>query len=264
MMQSHQVAKRGEAVPNHRAKRVLRSCLLRCSAPLFAAMLGGCFNFTGPPSTTIEASDSGVFVPTVRASIGFRGDGVPSEPRSGHGLEVGWSSGGGEDQQTLAAGQPPVRFATQTFSAPAQLRHEFDYRFFEVAYRFRHFFGGGDFGIEALGGLAHANLDLSVSSPTQRASESVDSGGLTAGFGIIGRLRPGTSVQGRATFFGGSNSGVTAAQRFELHLVQSVWRHAALRAGYVYWNIESEREDTASSPIEVKFSGPSLGLELMF
>jgi hypothetical protein len=250
-------------VPNHRATKVLRSCLLRCSVPLFAAMLGGCFSFSGPPSTTIEASDSGVLVPTVRASIDFRGDGASSEPRSGHGIEVGWSSGSGDDQQTLAAGQPPVRFATQTFSAPAQLRHEFDYRFFEVAYRFRQFFGA-DIGIEGLFGLAHANLDLSVSSPTQRASESVDSGGVTAGVGIIGRLRPSTSVQGRATFFGGSNSGVTAAQRFELYLVQSVWRHAALRAGYVYWNIESAREDTGSSPIEVKFSGPSLGLDLMF
>jgi hypothetical protein len=255
MMTIHQVAK-GEAV-------LLRSFLLRCCAPLFAAMLGGCFNFSGPPSTTIEASDSGVFVPTVRASVGFRGDGVPSEPRSGHGLEVGWSSASGDDQQTLGAGQPPVRFGTQTFSAPTQLSHEFDYRFFEVAYRFRQFFGG-DFGIEALAGFAHANLDLSVSSPTQRASESVDSGGVTASFGIIGRLRPSTSVQGRATLFAGSNSGVTAAQRFELYLVQSVWRHAALRAGYVYWNIESEREDTSTSPIKVRFSGPSLGLDLMF
>lgn len=59
-------------------------------------------------------------------------------------------------------------------------------------------------------------------------------------------------------------TGVSSAQRYELHLVQSVWRHAALRAGYVYWNVESDREDNGLSPIKVRFSGPSLGLDLAF
>jgi hypothetical protein len=240
------------------------SLLFRCSAPLLATTLAGCFSFGSPPPSSIEASDSGVFVPAIRASVDIpQGRDVPSQAHNGHAIEIGWSSGSGGDRQTIGAGQRPVQFAGQTFSAPAQLTHDFDYRFFEVGYRFRHFFGG-DFGIEALAGLAHASLDLTVASASQRASESLDSGGLTAGFGLMGRLRPGTSVQGRATFFGGSNSSVSNAQRFELYLVQSLWRHAALRAGYVAWNVESEREDTGLSPIKVKFSGPSLGLDLAF
>jgi len=235
------------------------------SAALAAFLLAGCFGFVAPPpSSTIEASDSGVLVPTIRASVSSQGPGEPSEARGGHAVEVSWSRGSGADQQPLASGQAPVRFGSQVFSGPAQLQHDFDWRFLEVAYRFRHFFGG-DFGIEALAGLAHANLDLTVVSGAQRATEGIDSAGFTASFGIIGRLRPGTSVQGRATLFSsGSNSGVTDAQRFELSLVQAVWRHAALRAGYVYWRVESEREDSGTSPVRVKFSGPTLGLELMF
>lgn len=235
------------------------------SAALAAFLLAGCFGFTAPPpSSTIEASDSGVLVPTIRASIDIRGQGAPSEARDGHAIEVGWSRGSGNDQQALAAGAPEVRFGGQTVTAPAQLRHEFDYRFLEVAYRFRHFFGG-NVGIEGLAGFAHANLDLAVSSGAQRATESIDSAGFTASFGVIGRLRPSTSVQGRATLFtSGSNSDVSDAQRFELSLVQSVWRHAALRAGYVFWRMDSDREDSGISPIKVKFSGPTLGFDLAF
>ncbi len=238
--------------------------LASLAAALAAFLLAGCFSFSGPPSSTIEASDSGVLVPTVRTSIDIGGRGAPSEARDGHAIEVGWSRGSGEDQQTLPAGQPAVRFGGQTFNAPAQLRHEFDYRFLEVAYRFRWFFGG-DVGIEALVGVAHASLDLAVASPAQRATDSIDSAAFTTSFGLIGRLRPGTSVQGRVTLFAsGSNSDVSDAQRFEVAVVQSVWRNAALRAGYVYWSMDSDREDSGTSPIRVKFSGPMLGFDLAF
>ncbi|MGH8704845.1 MAG: hypothetical protein ACREUO_05410 [Burkholderiales bacterium] len=234
------------------------------SAAFAAFLLAGCFTYSGPPASTITASDSGVLVPTIRASVGGQGPGAPSEARDGHAVEVSWSRASGGDQQALAAGQAPVRFGSQTFSGPAQLQHDFDYRFLEVAYRFRHFFGG-DVGIEALAGFAHANLDLTVASGAQRATEAIDSAGFVASFGIIGRLRPGTSVQGRATLFGsGSSSGVSEAQRFELALAQSVWRHAALRAGYVFWRVDSERENSGTSPVRVKFSGPTLGLDLAF
>jgi hypothetical protein len=244
---------------------MLRAVFLRCSAPLLCVALAGCIGFADAPTSSIEASESGVFMPSVRASVGIPpGRGISPEARIGHAIEIGWSRASGNDEQTIAAGQPPVQFAGQAFSAPAQLRHEFDYRFVEVAYRFRAFPRGGDFGLEALAGVGHAGLDLTVASASQRGSESIDSGGLTAGFGLIGRLRPTTSVQGRATFFLGGNTDVSAAQRFELYLVQSVWRHAALRAGYVVWRVESERENAGLSPIKVKFSGPSLGLEVAF
>ena len=240
------------------------SKLAGLSGVLAAFLLAGCFTYSGPPSSTITASDSGVLVPTIRASVGGQGPGEPSEARDGHAAEVNWSRASGGGQQSLASGQAPVRFGTQVFSGPAQLQHDFDFGFLEVAYRFRHFFGG-DVGIEALFGFAHANLDLTVASGAQLASEAMDSAGFTLGFGIIGRLRPGTSVQGRVMLFGtGSDSNISSAQRFELSLVQSVWRHAALRAGYVFWRIDSEREYSDGSPVKVKFSGPTLGFDLAF
>ncbi len=228
-------------------------------------LLAGCFGFGVSPTTMIEASDSGVLTPGIRMGIdlGYAGKGPPSQAHDGHALEIGWSRSAGDDQQAVASGQPPVRFGTQTFNAPAQLRHEFDFRFFEAAYRYRHFFGG-NVGIEGLVGVAHTGLDFTVSSGAQRAAESLDSAGMIFGFGVIGRLRPGTAVHGRATLYAaGTYSDVSDARRFELSLVQSLGRHAALRAGYAFWRIDSEGE-SGSSDIKLKFSGPMLGLDLAF
>jgi hypothetical protein len=89
----------------------------------------------------------------------------------------------GDDTQSLVAGQGPVRFAGTTFNPAQTLQHETDLAFYDVTYRFRYFFGDRSFGIEALAGLAHANLDLMVSSATQRASESLSSSGIQLGIG---------------------------------------------------------------------------------
>jgi len=229
--------------------------------------LGGCCCGTGiyiPPPSAIEASDDGVFQPVGRLSKSLsRLQGPPSDPQSGHAIELGITRGSGSGSQSLSSNR--IVFGNQTFTAPQQMRYEFDLTYLDVSYRWRGFFGESRaFGIEALGGVGSANLDFSARSATQRASEEMSSTGVAGGLGALWRLRPGTSAQFRGTaFFSGEDIGVSEAKRLELYLVQALGPHMALRAGYASWDIKSKRNDSLS-PIKVEFSGPSLGLDVMF
>lgn len=228
-------------------------------------MLTGCTVAT----TDIAVRDNSVFLPSGRMSIDISPEvKSPSVPHTGHGLELGASGGRGSDQQELTTGDDPVVFGGRTFNAPVVLDHEFKFQFFEMAYRFRKFFGPSQkFGIEALAGLAHAELDLTVSSPALRAREEVSSGGIVGGFGLIWKFRPTTSLQSRLTVFAsGDEGGVSNARRIELHVAQAIGSHASLRAGFADWNLDSDREydDATRSPIRARFSGFALGLDLMF
>jgi len=236
---------------------------------LLAALAAGCASDT---TSGITVTDRSVFIPSGRFAVDISPKGEPpSHPHSSHGIELGLSGGSGDDTQGLATGALPVVFGGQQFNAPVTLAHEFDFRFVELAYRYRKFFGASqEFGIEALGGLAYADLDLTVASPTQRASESLQSGGIVGGFGIVWKFRPTTSLQSRVTFFGsGDDEGVTYASRFDVYVAQAIGRHAALRAGFAGWNVRSERDyydfsTSLLSTIRVRFSGPAIGLDLMF
>ena len=218
----------------------------------------------------LEIADRGNFVPSLR--LGFdispRAE-RPSVPHSGHGIEVGLSGVSGDDKQRVGAGDSPVVFGDRTFSGPTELKHEFDWRFFEVAYRFRHFFNPV-FAIEALGGLGFAALEITTTSPTQRANEKLSDGGLVGGFGIIWQFQPNVGLQSRITaFLPGQEEGITAAARLDVNIAWAFARNAALRAGLVSWAVGSSRSDaddafTTKSPIRATFSGIGLGLDVMF
>jgi len=223
----------------------------------------------------IEFSDrrSGI-VPSLRLSVDIGGDRTaapgPAVPHTGHGIEIGLSGASAEDSQSVSAGDGPVVFGGRIF-APGELRHELDFGFFEVAYRYRHFFGASKvFGIEALGGIGFTSLDLTVSSAAQSASQKLDNGGLVGGFGIIWKFLPATSLQSRLTLFGSAETeGVTGAARMDVHVAHALGRNAALRAGLVSWGIVSQRadardEDSLNSRIRAGFSGLSLGLDVAF
>jgi hypothetical protein len=231
-----------------------------------AALLGGC----GVTTTNIAVGDRNTFLPSARMSIDIspKAD-APSVPHSGHGIEIGLTGGRGKDNQDVAAGSDPVIFGNTTFNAPVALEHEFDFRYGELAYRFRRFFGSArEFGIEVLGGVGYAELDLTVASATQRANEQLGNGGIVGGFGILWKFRSTTSFQARlAAFVSDRTEGVTSATRVDAYIAQALGRHAALRAGFAAWTVRSERENefaARKSPIEARFSGPSLGLDVMF
>jgi hypothetical protein len=233
---------------------------------LVCAALSGCLS----DRSDVSISDSGVFIPSGRISIDISPKAAaPSDPHGGHGLEIGLTGAKGSGSQTLGAGQPPVVFGGQAFNAPQSLKGDFDFKFADVAYRWRRFFGDGAVGIEALGGVGFAGLDLTLASTTQRAKAGLNSAGGVGGFGLIWRMRPGTSLQTRlSAFVSGKSDAVNNASRFDLFFSQALGPHAAIKGGYSAWEVNStqDRLDFGGnrSDIRVRFSGPALGLELMF
>ena len=238
------------------------------AAFLLPLAVAGCVN--GRSTTTLEAEDRSTFIPTLRVAADVGGRDAPrSQPHTSHAIELGLTGARGGDTQRLAASQNPVVFGNTTFAAGQDLRAEFDFRFAEIAYRYRHVFERTGLGVEGLAGLGYAQLGLTVTGTTQRAAERLRNGGLVLGVGGLWRIRPSTSLQLRGTGFGaGSSEGVTSASRIDLQIEQAIGRHGALRGGYAWWSVYSEREEefgaSTNSPIRVRFSGPTLGLELMF
>jgi hypothetical protein len=240
---------------------------LRIFASLAAAALSGCVVINGKE---ISISDHEAVVPATRLSVDIARARVdaPSIPHRGHGIEAGLSGTSGSDTQTLATGDPTLVLNGTTFAAPAELRHEFDWAFGEFAYRFRHFFRGGTFGIETLAGVARGRMNLTTSSATQRARTSIDEYGPAGSFGIVWKFRPTTSLQSRyAAFIGSDTESDMAVQRLDLYVAQAIGRHAALRAGWSNWRVDISRfifNGADEADMRVRFSGLALGLDLMF
>jgi hypothetical protein len=242
---------------------------IRIFVILASAALSGCVccgSFTG---TDVSITDREAFVPSGRLSIDIGRGRVdaPAVPHTGHSLELGLSGTSGEDVQNVSAGEPPVRVANRSFTGPAELHHEYDWTFAEVAYRYRKFFGSGAFGIEALGGIARAQLDLTTSSATQRASDKIDNYGPVGGFGIVWKIRPTTSLQSRFSLFVATGDEADfEVERLDLYVAQSLGRNVALRAGWSSWRVEIDRFFSfgLDSGIRASFSGFALGLDVGF
>jgi hypothetical protein len=233
---------------------------------LAAAALAGCVSLD---SQEISITDRSALTASGRLSVDLSRAGVdaPAVPHTSHALEFALSGTSGEGTQTLNPGEPPVALAGRTFSAPTELRHEFDWSFAEFAYRYRKFFGSGAFGIEAMGGIARAQLDLTTSSPTQRASEKIDDYGPVGSFGIVWKFLPATSLQSRYSVFVSTDDDTDiGVERLDLYVAQSLGRNVALRAGWSSWRVDIDRflSFGLDSEIRARFSGFALGLDLAF
>ena len=220
----------------------------------------------------IEAVDRGIVIPSLRFSFDIAGEvgpQGPAVPHSGHGIEIGLTGGSGEDSQSLSGGEF-VRFGNRTFTGSTTLEHEFDFRFFELAYRYRRFFGSGVFGIEALGGLGFAEVDFTTRSPTASASEKMSSGGILGAFGIIWKFHPSAYLQPRLTLFAsGEEEGVSAAARLDVQVAWAFARNVALRGGLTSWAFTSSRvegndSNSLNSRVTAAASGVSIGLDVAF
>lgn len=235
----------------------------RLLAMALAGALAGCVS-SPPPAESIEVSDPSVLQVGARAAINLSGRRIqaPSSPASGHAVELGFTRGSGSGTQDLGSGYATL--GSGTFNAPARLAIDFDLNYLEAAYRFRHFVGEGAFGVEGFVGLGYADLAVTASAGALRASESLGTVGAHLGGGLLLRFWRDTTAQLRlAGFASGQDDGVTSATRVELSLVQPLGGHAAVRAGYAWWQLQSERGGT-KSPIEVELRGPVLVLEVMF
>jgi hypothetical protein len=240
---------------------------IRTILALAAALyLAGCGT-----TTNIDVNDTSSVIGTVRMSVDF-GDrpGPRSRPHTSHALELGVSGATGDDTLSVTAGQGPIVFGGETFATPQDVRAEFDFRFIELAYRFRYVSENRGLGIETLVGLAQARLGLRLTGATKVAAERLDGNGVLVGLGGILRLWPSGSIQARGSGFGSTTSeGVSSVGHYEIVLEQALGRHAAVRAGYAGYDVRSKRESDETSgsnrsPIRVRINGPMVGLMVMF
>jgi len=238
---------------------------MKCSHLLVGALtalsLGGCLSLD---TTRIDAEDNRVFLPSVRGSVNLtQSKESPSQPQNGHALEFEAFKARGSDSQSLAAGQSPVILDRTIFSAPQELRNDFDFHFVDISWRWRKFFGGRSLGLETFAGLGHAWLDLTVSSTGQQASRHFSTLGPQGGVGLLWRLHPGTTLQGRIAGFVSAADGVNRATRAEVFLVKALGENVTARAGYASWVAEGHAL-SGISDFRLRFSGPALELQFDF
>jgi len=224
---------------------------MKCSHLLVGALtafsLGGCLS-----TTRIDAEDNHLFLPSVKGSVNLtQSKESPSQPQNGHALEFEAFRARSSDSQSLAAGQSPVILNNTTFSAPQQLRNDFDFRFASASWRWRKFFAGRSLGLETFAGLGYAWLDLTVSSPSQQASQHFSTLGPQGGVGLIWRLRPSTSLQARIAGFASATDGVNRAAAAFVSLAEvsrTARRHEdAIAAGQRALALYQQKGNTAAA-----------------
>lgn len=234
-------------------------------ARLFAAsaaisVLSGC-------ATTkhVVADDPHVFQPSVRAAVSLEDDPQhPADPQSGRAIEFEVTRAKGSGDQTLAASQPSIILNNTTFTAPQQLRNDFDFYYADISFRWRKFFRERALGLELSGGIGRTSLGLTVTSPTQSASQHFATYGPQGGVALIWRMHPGSSLHARISgFVSRSDAGVRDLGRYELFFAQSLGDNLALRAGYAKWEVNGD-SGVATSDFRTTFSGPVLDLGLSF
>jgi len=216
-------------------------------------LLAGCI----PSGTTIDIHDKETFTPNVRLSLG-----QPGELRAGPAFELGVAQTRGRGTQFIPAGESSS-LGSETFYGPREISSETRATIVEAAARMRNFPPEGRVGFELLGGLGYASYDFAVAAGNRRVADGTSALGVVYGVGVIWRVLPSTSVQGRFSVF--SSVGVaeeSGAERWEIALAQAIGHHLALRGGYSSWDVKSTR--TGFSDVRARLSGPALGVELSF
>jgi hypothetical protein len=247
------------ALPPRVAEHVRVSLIRAFLAAAAAAVLAACSS----SGTGLMAEGRGT-VGSARVSFEpSRPELRPSDPHAGSAFELGISRVSGSATQELLPGQSST-VGTQTFNGPASLTNEAEIVAVDMLGRWRFFpQNNSTFGIEFTFGLSYIDMGYTTRAPGQRGSDSVGGLGGTVGVGGIIRLRQGTSVQARHTWF--TTPGIftsTDARRLEVSLVQALGRNVSLRAGYASWQVTTD-ENTGST-LNARFTGPALGLELGF
>ena len=223
------------------------------------------FALTGCSETTqILAKDSHAFIPSLRAAVSISEDKQPaSEPQTGRAIEISYTKVKGNDNQSLDADQDPVVLKGTTFTGPLQLKHDFEFEYADISYRWRKFFGERSMGLEVSGGIGHASLDLTTNSATQRATKHFDKYGPQGGVAFLWRMRPSTSLHARLSGFASHQVAGIRMVHYEAFLTQALGNHVELRAGYGKWYVQGDGKGWESD-VRTIFSGPTLDLGLNF
>lgn len=227
---------------------------------LATLVLGGCLS-----TVPIKVEDKRVFLPAVRVAYNLDDDKQDaSEPQTGRAIEFGLAKAKGSGNQFIASNQGQVILNNMLITGPQQIRNDFDFNFANISWRWRKFFRERSLGLELSGGIGFASLGLTVSSPTLKASGSFDTAGGQGGVGLIWRMSPDTSLQGRvAGYISTDDLGVTSIRRYELFFAQALDKNLTLRAGYAGWELNGP-SGAGMSGFEIRFSGPAVVLDWDF
>jgi hypothetical protein len=230
---------------------------------LGCALLAGC-NTT---SVDIESEDRNSFFPALRVSYPFfpnpqQESSSPAPRVSGRlALDADVSWGQGDASQALPVGEN-VNFDGVQFNGPTRVTQDYDLLVGTMNLR-------GGFGlrdlvfIEGLVGVGATRLDLTLESPLQRESDRSVS--LGPGAGLRGTVAPLSWLEAYVQIHGliGFGEGeVRTLETVEAALRIAPTSYIAIFAGWRWWDYEQER--SGESDLELKLSGPLLGLQFTF
>jgi len=217
----------------------------------------------------IYIEDNRVILPALGAGINLGDIMQPaSENQTGHAIELRLANAGGSGSQSIARNQNPIILNNTIFMGPQQLRNDFNLNFVQLSWRWRKFFRESSLGLEVLGGIGYTSLGLTVTSPTQRASGSLESSGPQAGVGLIWRTSSGASILAQVAgfstgeFMHGSPPGVNGMARGEILYAHALDKNLTLRAGYAKWSLYGH--GSGMSDFQLRFSGLAVVLDWDF
>jgi len=235
---------------------------------LLTMTLGGCQNTS---TTRIDAKDNTVALPALRMAYNFDHEKQAASPHNGHAIEFGITTARGSSSQVLSPGQLPIILNQTTFTAPQQLRNDFDFTDMELLWRYRFrnpIFNDDKLSTEISVGAGSNTINLKVASATQVASRRVDSTGLRVGLGLIYRLGQSSSIQMSALGYGSPFviSGADQMLRYELVYAKTYLDNFRVRAGYAIWHVKGSLSgpQASESDFYLELSGPTLALDLEF
>jgi hypothetical protein len=253
---------------------------MRCItfAPLLAGLLlalslEGC---SSNSTTRIDVRDNSVSVRELRMAYNFDHQKETAFLHTGNAIEFGITNTSGRADQSLTSGQLPIILNQVVFNAPQQIKNEFDFAFYDLAWRYRNFFEE-KFGMELSVGAGYSLIDLKSSSTTQIASQRFESSGARIEYGLLYLLSPSSSVQARAKFYWAplQYTAVDSIARLELVYAKTFLKNFNLRAGLSRWQVSGHDDRSffdsnqsvyrpSRSDFRLDFFGPTIALNLEF
>ncbi len=242
------------------------------AAILFAVLgLGAC---TTPPSgpppqvlAPIKVVDGNTTIPAVRLS--WHSDGPETKPgTSNFGVELEYAQGSGRSDQRLA-GNEYVSLGGANLLGPQEVRHRADLRYGHLALSGITRFRGKASGLELqwVAGLGRTELELrsesrTTADPALTAKYQVS--GLALGVGPRWNITRELAVEGRVQSLWSWADSHNDFWYPEVAVRYRPVRNAALRIGYSGMGSRPAKQQGGDSPVEVRMSGPFLGLDVMF
>lgn len=237
-------------------------------------VLGAC----GPLPPTrdlapIHVDDRNATVPAARLS--WHSDGPETRPgTSNFGVEVEYAQGSGRSDQQVT-GNEYISLGGANLLGPQNVRHRAELRYGHVALSGITRFRGKASWLELqwVAGLGRTELDLrsesrTTTDPALTARYHVT--GLALGVGPRWNITEKAALEGRARFLWSWTDST-----FDRLAHEDLWypevavryrpvRNAALRVGYSRMSSSPVKNQGGDSPVEVRISGPFLGLDAIF